>query len=127
MPRFPVLLRLLFWSALVFAFVMAVLPHPPRLPGAPSDKIQHILAFSVLSTLAPLAYPRARLLGIALGLSAFGVLIEVVQAFPALHRDASVLDWLADSAAIAVVLGLVALIRLRSGQQPRRSPGKEQS
>lgn len=122
MPRF---LRLLFWAALIFAFVMAVLPHPPRLPGAPGDKIQHVLAFSVLSTLAPLAYPRARLLAVAAALSAFGVLIEIVQTVPALHRDGNVVDWLADSAAIAIVLGLAALWRRRPAGETRRRPGEK--
>jgi VanZ family protein len=120
-------LRLLFWSALAFAFVMAVLPHPPRLPGSPGDKIQHILAFLVLSALAPAAYREARLAAIAAGLSAFGVLIEIVQTVPALNRDASVLDWLADSAAIAAVLGVVLLWRRRPSHQAGGRPGEEQS
>ena len=30
---------------------MAIIPHPPQLPGAPSDKIQHIMAFLVLGAL----------------------------------------------------------------------------
>lgn len=124
MPR---LLRLLFWSALILAFVMAVLPHPPRLPGAPGDKIQHVLAFSVLSALAPLAYSQARLFVLAAALSAFGVLIEIVQTVPVLHRDGNVTDWLADSAAIAVVLCLVGLWRRRPAGEPRRRPGEEQS
>ena len=51
-------LRTIFWTAMVFAFVMAVLPHPPQLPGAPSDKVQHIAAFLVLGALASFAYPR---------------------------------------------------------------------
>ena len=40
-------------------------------------------------------------------LAAFGAAIELFQALPALHRDAEVLDWLADMAAAAVALGLV--------------------
>ena len=103
----------LFWAALIFAFVMAVLPRPPRLPGDPSDKIQHILAFSVLAALAAAAYPRARLLPIALRLSVFGALIELVQTVPALHRDGDAIDWIADTLAAAFVLALAALIRRR--------------
>jgi hypothetical protein len=105
------LLRLAFWAALCFAFVMAVLPHPPQLPGDPSDKIQHILAFTVLSGLAGAAYRSTALFPIGIRLSAFGALIEIVQAVPALHRDSSALDWLADNGAILVVLLVVALIR----------------
>ncbi len=28
-----------FWAALAFTFVMAALPHPPRIPGDPIDKV----------------------------------------------------------------------------------------
>lgn len=116
------LLVALFWSALVFAFVMAILPRPPQLPGAPSDKVQHILAFTTLTFLALAAYPRARPLAIGLGLVALGGIIELVQTVPALHRDASWLDWGAD--ALAVLLVLLAGVPLRrrllrrSGQLP---------
>jgi VanZ family protein len=105
------LLRLCFWAALAFAFVMAVLPHPPQMPGDPSDKIQHIIAFVVLSGLAGAAYRRVRLVRMGIGLAAFGALIEIVQAIPILQRDSSILDWLADSAAIALVLLIVAWVR----------------
>jgi VanZ family protein len=118
------LLRIAFWAALIFAFVMAVLPHPPQLPGAPTDKIQHILAFTTLGLLAPLAYRDTALLRIGLLLSAFGALIEIVQAIPILYRDADVVDWAADTAALAVVLSLAAL--WRSAQKARRRPGEEQ-
>lgn len=108
---FDRLLRLAFWAALCFAFVMAVLPHPPQVPGDPSDKIQHILAFTVLSGLAGATYRDSALLAIGIRLSVFGALIEIVQAVPALHRDSSALDWLADTGAVLVVLILVAIVR----------------
>ena len=108
------LLPYAFWAALVFAFVMAVLPKPPQLPGQPSDKIQHILAFTVLAGLAAAAYPRARLIRILLLLSAFGALIELVQTIPALHRDGDWIDWVADTAAAAVVLLLARIVRKRA-------------
>ncbi|MDP9414956.1 MAG: hypothetical protein M3Q08_12925 [Pseudomonadota bacterium] len=107
-------LPFVFWAALAFAFVMAVLPMPPRLPGNPSDKIQHILAFSVLAALAAAAYPRASLIRMGLWLSAFGALIEIVQTIPALNRDGDYVDWIADTAAAAVFLGLAALFRRRA-------------
>lgn len=95
-----------FWAAVAFALVMALLPMPPQLPGSPSDKVQHVLAFSVLAALGVGAYPRLRLLKLGTGLSAFGALIEMLQSIPQLHRDASAVDWLADSAAVALVLAL---------------------
>ena len=106
-------LLFLFWAALIFAFVMAVLPQPPRLPGDPSDKIQHIIAFAVLAALAAAAYPRTAVLRILAGLSAFGALIEIVQSIPALHRDGDVVDWIADTLAAAAILALAALVRRR--------------
>ena len=105
------LLPYAFWAALIFAFVMAVLPKPPRVPGNPSDKIQHIIAFTVLAGLAAAAYPRAPLLKVGVLLSLFGALIELVQSIPMLHRDAELVDWIADTAAASLVLVLVALVR----------------
>ena len=96
--------RVTFWAAACFAFVMAILPHPPEVPGQPNDKVQHIIAFATLAALGSFAYPRSGFLKLLGGLSLFGAFIEVVQAIPALHRDSDVLDWLADTAAVAVVL-----------------------
>ncbi len=101
------LLILAFWSAAAFALVMALLPVPPRVPAG--DKTQHMIAFAVLASLASHAYYRASLLKIGVGLAAFGALIEVLQSIPGLNRHASVMDWFADCAAIAVVLGVMHL------------------
>jgi VanZ family protein len=106
-------LRLLFWGAAIFAFVMAILPKPPHLPTDPPDKIQHIIAFLTLAGLAGAAYPRASLVRIGVALSAFGAVIEIVQAVPMLHRDSELLDWAADTAAAALMLLLWALVRAR--------------
>ncbi len=105
--------RALFWAAVAFAFVMAILPHPPQVPGEPNDKVQHIMAFATLALLGSIAYPRAGLLKLLACLSAFGALIEFVQAIPSLHRDSDVLDWIADTAAVIVVLLLVHWWRSR--------------
>jgi len=99
--------RATFWAAACFAFVMAIIPHPPQVPGEPNDKVQHIVAFATLSALGSFAYPRMTLVRLLIGLSLFGALIEVVQAIPALHRDSDVLDWLADTVAVATVLLIV--------------------
>lgn len=106
--------RSLFWLATCFAFVMAVVPHPPELPGEPNDKVQHIIAFATLALLGSFAYPRTALIRLLVGLSLFGALIEVVQAIPMLHRDSDLLDWLADTIAVLVVLLVVRRWSLRS-------------
>lgn len=113
------LTRLAFWAALLFSFVMAVLPRPPQLPGDPSDKILHVLAFSVLALLAPLAYRAASLLKIGLLLSAFGALIEIVQTIPSLGRDGDWIDWAADTAALMAMLSVVAIARDQLSRRAR--------
>jgi VanZ family protein len=108
-PAARVIARILFWAAAAFAFVMAVIPSPPELPGHPSDKIQHILAFLVLAALGWLAYPKVKKRELLLGLAAFGALIEMVQAIPMLHRDSDPYDWVADTAAAFTVFLVIAL------------------
>jgi len=106
-PTVALSLRALFWAAALFTFVMAVLPHPPRLPGEPSDKVQHIVAFTTLGLLAAISFRGQCILRLALWLSLFGGLIEIVQAIPVLHRDSDILDWIADTAASSAALLLV--------------------
>ena len=106
--------RLTFWAAWTFALVMAVLPHPPRLPGEPSDKLEHTVAFLTLGLLSAWAYPKTPLRQLLVRLSLFGALIELVQAIPSLNRDSDPLDWLTDSVAAAVALGIAYWWRSRS-------------
>lgn len=105
------LFQLLFWSAILLAFVLASLPKPPALPGDLSDKQLHMLAFLVLATLAAFAFPRVSFIRLFLGLAVFGAAIELVQAIPILRREASWLDWLADLFAAAAALILAGSIR----------------
>lgn len=107
--------QLLFWSAIIFAFVMASLPQPPAMPGAMNDKQLHVLAFLVLATLAAFAFPRISLLRLFLGLAAFGGAIELIQAIPTVGREASWLDWMADLVATAAALLLAGATRAALG------------
>lgn len=104
-------LRLLFWAALAFAFAMAVAPHPPHFPGEPGDKVEHVAAFATLAALAAAAWPERNYAAIGLALSWFGAIIEIVQAIPALHRDCDVMDWVADTVALVLVLAAAWAIR----------------
>ena len=96
-----------FWIAAFVALVMALLPHPPQLPGEPSDKIQHIAAFLVLGALGSFAYPKTRPTYLGAGLSLFGAAIEILQLIPELHRDGDPLDWIADTLAVVVIIVLI--------------------
>lgn len=96
-------LRPLFWAALLFSYSMAVMPRPP-ITLLSSDKSQHMLAFFTLALLAGLAWRGVSLWVVGLALTGFGLFIEVSQAIPALHRDPSGADLVADCAAIVVAL-----------------------
>lgn len=110
--------RILFVVCACLAFVMAALPHPPQLPGQPSDKIMHVLAFATLGGLAAYGFHRVGIAPLFAALTGFGALIELVQAIPALHRDSDVIDLLADMGA-----ALVALMATRwiTARRKRRS------
>ena len=105
-----------FWAAAAATFAGAVTPPDLGVKLLPWDKAEHFLAFYALMTIALLAFPRRPPLGIALLLSGFGGLIELVQALPFVHRDAEWGDWLADSAAIGAVLLPMALQRWRTSR-----------
>ena len=104
-------MRLLFWLALIFAVVMAVLPKPPKLMiDSYGDKFEHMLAFSTLAALAGLGFPAALRWRIAERLSFLGAMIEVTQSIPALYRDCDIRDWIADTLAIVVVTIVIGLV-----------------
>ena len=105
--------RALFWAAACFALVMALLPHPPRIPTNPNDKVQHVTAFVTLALLGSFAYPKTTLIKLLVRLSLFGAAIEVLQAIPVLHRDSDFWDWVADTAAVIAALLVVRWWRSR--------------
>lgn len=116
-PRAPLVWRLLLAAATIFAVTMALLPHPPNVVEV-GDKYQHMAAFGTLTILYALAFPATPLLRIGERLSFLGALIEVFQSIPSLHRDCDVMDWVADTFIIIVVLAVIALGRRRRGVAP---------
>ena len=87
---------------------LALSPHPPRIFAW--DKFEHGAAFMALTFAFWAAYPTLRLRWVALILSGFGALIEILQGIPAIHRDSSFFDWCADSVAIVLAIGLILLL-----------------
>jgi hypothetical protein len=121
-PDSTVLLRLAqvtFVSALIFTFVCAVLPPAHAIQLVPWDKAEHFIAFYTLTGLAAAAFPHRGLLAVAVSLSAFGALIEIVQGMPIVHRDMDFWDWVADTLAIGAALAPMLLAwwrgRFRAG------------
>lgn len=103
-----------FWIAAIVAFVFAVLPDPPSLPGEPPDKINHMIAFAALGILGTLGYPRVRPFRLLLWLAIIGAVIELVQLIPSLHRDGDLLDLCVDvlAAGAAITMTRFAMRRI---------------
>lgn len=103
----------IFWTVMLIVYLFAIAPRDeaPSLGG--SDKTDHIAAFLVLTLLGRVAYRSRPGWLLVAGLSLFGAFIEFSQAMPFIGRDASVWDWVADSAAILVAMGLAALLEKR--------------
>jgi len=80
------------------------------IPSAPSDKVNHIIAFIELTVLARLSWPNLRVIWFVPVLLGFGVSIEAVQAnLP--YRDFSLADIAADGT--GVLIGLLPWPGLR--------------
>lgn len=95
-----------FWVTLLIVYAVAIMPGDAAPDLHAGDKVNHIAAFLTLTLLGRAAYPARPAWRLAIGLSLFGALIELTQAIPVLHRDASVWDWVADSCAILVALAV---------------------
>jgi hypothetical protein len=105
--------QIVFCAAFVFTFVAAVMP-PHQAPKLfPWDKAEHFAAFYTLTLLALTAFPRRNLIVIAVLLSGFGGLIELVQALPIVNRDCDWHDWAADTIAILAALAPVVAAHWR--------------
>ncbi|MGX7952165.1 hypothetical protein ACWPM1_06315 [Tsuneonella sp. HG249] len=102
-------LRRAFFVLAAYAFVMALVPRPPEFPGQPGDKVQHMIVFFTLASVAAAGWRERALFQLFISLALFGGAIEIFQMIPALHRDAEMLDWLADMAATLVALWIVRI------------------
>ena len=110
--------RIAFVFCACLSFAMAVLPHPPALPGEPSDKLMHVLAFATLGVLSAGGFRSVGIGRLFVALSLFGAAIEAIQAIPMLHRDSEIADLAADMAA---ALAALAGTRWLLGRGERRA------
>ena len=79
----------------VFFLYACLMPHPPTEPGIPYfDKIEHAGAFVVMGAWFAALFP-LRPGRVVLGLAAFALATEVLQAATG-YRDGDVWDWCAD-------------------------------
>lgn len=113
-------LRAGFALSLVVALAVALYPMTGESPGN-GDKVEHFAAFYALTLLGAAAYPaRGSLKWLALLLSAYGGMIEILQPLPLFGRDRDVFDWVADNIGIAVALLPIGVAYWRTALTTRR-------
>jgi len=98
------LLTVSFWIPLAICTYLAFDPHPPESVFRVSDIVLHGFAFTYLTFALTLAHRQRHWLAAAAWMLAYGLFIEIVQAFEP-QRSAELKDLLVDSAGIC--LGLV--------------------
>ena len=99
----PLLARWVFAGLLATSLVMFLLPGDDVSAAAPYDKLVHAATFVGLTVAGRAAGVRPVRLG--LGLAAYAVVTELLQAVLPIERHGDVRDFLAD--ATGIVLGLV--------------------
>jgi VanZ family protein len=103
--------KAVFWCFLLCVVVLSLLPTnylPPPVLNI-WDKLEHAMAFAVLTMLGLHAY-ESRPLRTVLGIFLLGGVIEVAQAATG-WRYGEWLDLLADAVGIALAVGLILLVR----------------
>lgn len=105
--RYPWRWQLAGFLLLVFVMIAALVPklpfHELALQFRISDKVMHIAAFAFLAVWFSGQYEKRSYWRIALGLIAFGILIELVQSMVS-YRTAEWMDLIGDAAGITIGL-----------------------
>jgi VanZ family protein len=103
-------------ATLIFSVCFAILTYLLLMEMPPAkefslykDKIQHVIAFGGVTFWGLMAFPSRRFL-IALGLTVFGAVMEVLQGVLTTTRQPSVYDWLADLVGIILAWIIVSLL-----------------
>jgi|SRR6185369_3075193 len=103
------LLRIAFYLASALVGVLSLAPSVALPPVSIGDKVEHVIAYTTLGLLGGVSYERSVVRTI-LGLAAFGLLIECLQAFSP-GRSPNAVDALADI--IGACVGAGAAVALR--------------
>ncbi len=101
--------KYLLWFIICVIFMLAVLPAKKMPEAGFNDKVNHVIAFFVLSIFALFAYPGVYLRS-GLWLMLYGILIEIVQIWIP-GRNCSLPDLVADLCGILTGMVVVLLFR----------------
>lgn len=97
------------WLFIACAVIASLMPGQKLPHTGLSDKVEHALAYTLLTLWFTGVYPRSSYPRIGLGMLALGVAIEVAQGAMPFGRQMDVLDIVANSLGIALGL-VIALI-----------------
>lgn len=112
------LARPVFMGLLGLSLAMFLTPGRDVPTGGPDDKLVHLLVFVALAVAG--RWAELRWLPLAVGLSAYAALSEVLQAVLPIQRDGNLPDLLADVAGVVLGLGLARFaVRLGAGIRSR--------
>lgn len=111
--------RALFALAVALSLVLFLTPVPEAGPGG-SDKVGHVAIFATLALAG--RWARMPAAGLALGLAAYAVLTETLQATLPLGRHGDPADLAAD--VVGIALGLAAATALRALRPGRPAPSR---
>ncbi|MBI5026114.1 MAG: VanZ family protein [Nitrospirae bacterium] len=101
-------MKILFYTALIVIFILAVVPNYNYLPDvfSISDLLNHFMAFFMLSILFDSAYRSLRPMNKMIILFSYGLFIEIVQYFVP-YRDFSFIDLSIDGLAVSLYFLIV--------------------
>lgn len=95
---------IIFWLLIAIVSVLMLIELKPTAGGIPNiDKAEHAFVFILLTVTGCLAYAQKKYWVYA-GLIVLGALYEVLQALFTVTRQASIYDWLADIAGVAIAI-----------------------
>lgn len=103
---------ILFYGALLLGCIMAFSPSEMGLQPQLNDKLLHSGGFAVMAFLSHMAHPRVPIIRLIVGLSLFGIGIELIQAWLP-YRDFSLWDWGADILGVVLYFQIISLPFMR--------------
>ena len=119
-PSVRRLFRLAFYASSALVGVLSLAPSTTLPPVSINDKIEHVVAYALLGILGAVSFECGALRTI-LGLAAYGLLLELLQAFSP-GRSPELADALADIVGACVGYGtLITLRRARAGRLAARA------
>lgn len=94
------------WTFIVCAVIVSLVPGQKLPPTGVSDKLEHSVAYALLTLWFTGIYPRTSYWRIGLGMLALGIAIEIAQGLMPFGRQTDIRDVVANSLGIVLGLGI---------------------